>query len=90
MEEPLDVAAEVADIVALTDRWAFKLSEFKADQLAKRMDGLVSLPEPEVAEEEEPEPEVAEEEEPEPEVAEEEEQEEPGPEAGGEDDGEVE
>jgi hypothetical protein len=55
-EEPLDVAAEVADIVALTDRWAFKLPEFKADQLAKRMDALVKVPEPETTGEE-PEPE---------------------------------
>jgi hypothetical protein len=49
--EPVDFAAETADVVARTDRWAFRLPDFKVEQMSKRMSDLVKLP---VEEEEEP------------------------------------
>ena len=49
--EPIDFAAETADVVARTDRWAFRLPDFKVEQLSKRISDLVTLP---VVEEEAP------------------------------------
>ena len=59
--EPMDVAGEVAAITAVTEHWAFRLPAFKVNQLTKRLDALVIMPEPE------PEPETESEPEPEPE-----------------------
>ena len=48
--EPIDFAAETADVVARTDRWVFRLPDFKIEKLSTRMSDLVKLP----VEEEEP------------------------------------
>lgn len=79
--EPIDVAAEVAAINAVTEHWAFRLPTFKVNQLTKRLDGLVTMPEPEPEPELEPESEPELESEPEPELEPESEPE--SPEAGG-------
>jgi hypothetical protein len=42
--ERIDVAAEVADMVAMTDRWVFKLPDFKVDHMASRMETLITFP----------------------------------------------
>ncbi len=41
---PFDVEETVADVIAVTDSWVFKLPDFKIDQLTKRLADLITMP----------------------------------------------
>lgn len=43
-EEPFDAEADTAQLASRTADWVFRLPDFKAEQLAMRMDRLIDLP----------------------------------------------
>ncbi len=43
-EEPFDVEADFAELVSRTADWAFRIPDFKAEQLGMRLDRLIDLP----------------------------------------------
>ena len=43
-EAPFDVEADFAELVSRTADWAFRIPDFKAEQLGMRLDRLIDLP----------------------------------------------